>query len=210
VDQDTFWSLIAECRQESGNNTELASRVLFRRLRALDAAEVTAFVRLWERARSRLSSWPVTHAACLLLGPIEEEDLGQIQDWIISYGRTTVERISEDPDTLVDLAADAGNARASWFDEFTTEAHIVVSGTWPLGYDPDGPPDLTGGAQTSATQALSAGSSPDSQRSGTTIPTSACPSSADRDRRLSRAGRPTVLISGAILKNPRDGNRRAP
>jgi hypothetical protein len=83
----------------------------------------------------------VTDAACLLLGPVEEEDLCQIQDWIISYGRTAVARISEDPDALVDLAADAGNACALWFDEFITEVHVVVSGTWPLGYDPDGPED---------------------------------------------------------------------
>ncbi|MGW4940389.1 DUF4240 domain-containing protein [Actinoplanes sp. NPDC004185] len=144
MDEDTFWALVAECRQESGNNTELASRVLFRRLCTFDAAGVVEFVRFWERARSRLFSWPVSDAACLLLGPVEEEDLGRIQDWILSYGRTAVERISADPDNLIDLAADAGNARAQWFDEFMTEAHIVVSGTWPLGYDPDGPEDLTG------------------------------------------------------------------
>jgi hypothetical protein len=50
----------------------------------------------------------------------------------------------ENPDDLVDLAGDACNARAAWFGEFTTEAHVVVSGTWPPGYDPDGPEDLTG------------------------------------------------------------------
>jgi hypothetical protein len=144
VDEDWFWELVAECRQESGNNTELVSRVLFRRLRTLDADGVTEFVRLWERARSRLSSWPVTDAACLLLGPVDEEDLSHIQDWIISFGRTMVEQVSGNPDNLINLAADAGSARAPWFDEFITEAHIVVSGTWPLGYDPDGPEDRTG------------------------------------------------------------------
>ncbi|GAA2603230.1 DUF4240 domain-containing protein [Paractinoplanes durhamensis] len=60
-------------------------------------------------------------------------ELCHVQDWIISYGRTTVERIARDPDSLADLAGDAGNARAGWFDEFTTEAHIIVSGTWPYG-----------------------------------------------------------------------------
>jgi hypothetical protein len=144
VDQDAFWALIAACRQESGNNTELTSRLLFRRLRGLDAAEVVAFVQLWERARSRLYSWPVTDAACLLLGPVEEQDLDHILDWIISYGRTMVDRIAREPDSLAELAADSGNARAEWFDEFTTEAHIVVSGTWPPGFDPDGPEDPTG------------------------------------------------------------------
>jgi Protein of unknown function (DUF4240) len=144
VDEDTFWALIKECRRESRNDTELTTRVLFRRLRVREAAEVIEFVQIWERARSGLCSWPVTDAVCLLLGPVEEEDLRQVQDWIISYGRTTVERITRDPDSLADLADDAGNARADWFDEFTTEAHIIVSGTWPPGYDPGGPEDLSG------------------------------------------------------------------
>ena len=142
--EDTFWMLIEQCRQESGNDTEFAARVLFRRLRKLDAAQVIAFVQLWERAASSLYSWPVTDAACLLLGSVEEEDLRYLQDWIISYGRATVERIARDPDSLADLAADAASARADWFGEFTTEAHIVVSGTWPPGYDPEGPEELFG------------------------------------------------------------------
>lgn len=144
MDEDTFWTLIEECRQESGNETEFAARVLFHRLRKLDATEVIAFVQLWERAASRLYSWPVTDAACLLLGRVEEEDLRYIQDWIISYGRAVVERTARDPDSLADLAADAGSARADWFGEFTTEAHILVGGTWPLDYDPEGPEDLFG------------------------------------------------------------------
>lgn len=144
VDEDTFWTLIEVCRQESRNDTEFTACVLFRRLRMLDAAGVIEFGHLWERARSTLYSWPVTDAACLLLGLVEEEDLRHVQDWIISYGRTRVERTARDPDSLADLGSDAGNARAGWFDEFTTEAHIIVSGTWPPGHDPEGPEDLFG------------------------------------------------------------------
>ncbi|XVU22508.1 DUF4240 domain-containing protein [Actinoplanes sp. CA-054009] len=141
---DAFWAIIADCRRDAGSDTELVSRLLFRRLRTLDSTGVVEFVRIWERVRSRLSSWPVTDAACLLLGAVEEEHLPYIQDWIISYGRTTTDRIIQNPDNLADLAADAGNARAPWFSEFTTEAHIILSGEWPLGYDPEAPEDLTG------------------------------------------------------------------
>jgi uncharacterized protein DUF4240 len=144
VDEDTFWALIAQCRRESGSDSDLAARLIFRRLRVLDGAAVVEFGRLWERAKSRLHSWPVTDAVCLVLGPVEGEDLGLIQDWIVSYGRSAVERIVHDPDNLADLAADGGSARADGFQEFLAEAHIVVSGTWPLGYDPDGPEELTG------------------------------------------------------------------
>lgn len=144
MDEGRFWELIAESRQESGNDTELTSRLLFRRLRVLSATEVVDFVQLWEQVRSRLYTWPVTDAICLLLGVVEEEDLPHAQDWIISYGRTVVERTIRTPDGLVELAADVNHARAPWFGEFAMEAHVTVTGSWPLGYDPEGPEDLVG------------------------------------------------------------------
>ena len=67
VDEDSFWVFIAECREHSANDTELMSRLMFRRLRALSAEDVAAFARHWERARSSLYSWPVADAACLML-----------------------------------------------------------------------------------------------------------------------------------------------
>ena len=104
VEEDSFWSLITECREHSGNDTELMSRVLFRRLRALAAGDVTAFAWHWERARSALYSWPVADAACLLLGTVEEEHLRFIQDWVISFGASAVTSIAQDPDSLANLA----------------------------------------------------------------------------------------------------------
>lgn len=80
-----------------------------------------------------------------MLGLVEEEHLRFVQDWVISFGRAAVARTAQDPDNLADLAGDAGSARAVWFDEFIAEAHIIVTGgSWPLGYDPDGPEELTG------------------------------------------------------------------
>jgi hypothetical protein len=136
---------VAGIGQQGGNDTELVSRVIFRRLRALTAGDVAAFARYWERARSSLYSWPVADAACLLLGPVEEEHLRFVQDWVISFGRAAVTRVSRNPDSLTDLSGDAGRARAAWFSEFVAEAHIITSGgTWPLPYDPEGPDELTG------------------------------------------------------------------
>ncbi|GAA2714160.1 DUF4240 domain-containing protein [Actinoplanes palleronii] len=144
MDEGGLWELIAESRRESDNDTALTSRLLFRRLRVLSATEIADFVQLWEQVRSHLYTWPVTDAICLLLGVVEEDDLPHAQDWIISYGRSVVERTIRTPDSLVELAADVHHARAPWFGEFATEAHIVITGSWPLGYDPDGPADLLG------------------------------------------------------------------
>jgi hypothetical protein len=145
VDEDSFWALVTECREQAEDDTELTSRIMFRRLGALSPADVAAFARHWEHARSSLYSWPVADAACLMLGPVEDKHLRFIQDWIISFGRAVADRIARDADNLADLARDAGRARAAWFDEFITEAHIyTTSGSRPLPYDPEGPDELTG------------------------------------------------------------------
>ncbi len=112
MDEGRFWALIAECRHH-GSDTDSVSRLLFRRLRALDPSDVVAFVEQWECTRSRLYSWPVANAACLLLGPVEEEDLRHIQDWVISHGQATVDRVCCNSDDLADLAHDRGNAGAA-------------------------------------------------------------------------------------------------
>ncbi|MBL7255647.1 DUF4240 domain-containing protein [Paractinoplanes lichenicola] len=146
MDEDRFWAIIGATREEAGSDSARVARLLFRRLRVLGPAEVVEFVRWWERARSRLYSWPVTDAAAVLLGPVDEDDeeLERIQDWIISYGRETVDRVARDPDCLAGLVADRGSARADSFEEFLAEAHMVVAGSWPPDYDPDGPDDLVG------------------------------------------------------------------
>jgi len=101
MDEGRFWELIAASRQESRDDTELTARLLFRRLRVLSTTEIVDFAQRRAKARSRLYTWPVTDAVCLLLGAVEEEDLPHVQDWIISYGRTVVERTIVDPDSLV-------------------------------------------------------------------------------------------------------------
>ena len=145
--EDSFWALIAECREQAEGDTELMSRVLFRRLRVLSAADVAAFAWHWERARSSLYSWPVADAACLMLGTAEEDHLPCVRDWIISFGRAAAGRIARDPDSLADFAWDAGRARAAWFDEFITEAIIATGRSRPPGGDPAGPEDDPAGPE---------------------------------------------------------------
>ncbi|MEH0972353.1 DUF4240 domain-containing protein [Micromonospora sp. CPCC 205546] len=62
-----------------------------------------------------LPAQPVREAVTLLLGPLDDESFTAVQDWIVSHGRAVVRRIQEDPDRLVELAADRHNARIDWF-----------------------------------------------------------------------------------------------
>lgn len=140
MEEAAFWALIEQCRKDSGGDTELTARTMFRRLRSLDTTDIHDFVRRWDLIRARLDTWSVADAACLMLGDLS--DLLPVRDWIISHGHSTVERILRDSDNMVDLWRDSHNARATWFEEFMTEAHIAATGTWPEESDLDQQPDL--------------------------------------------------------------------
>jgi hypothetical protein len=95
-------------------------------------------------ACSELYRWPIHDAATLLLGPLDDDGLLAVQDWIVSHGRRVMQRVQDDPDSLVELAPDRHNARIDWFCGLLMEAHIAATGH-PFAVDgPDGPDEPSG------------------------------------------------------------------
>lgn len=139
-----FWRIVEGARVEAGRDTERVAQVLLRRLRELTPGEIEEFQELWERAQEELYTWSIHDAATLLLGPLDDDDLLAVQDWIVSHGRHTMERVQGDPDSLVELAPDRHNARIDWFCGLPMEAHIAATGR-PFAVDgPEGPDRPTG------------------------------------------------------------------
>lgn len=144
VEREDFWRIVEEARAEVGSDTERVAQVLLRRLRDLTPGEIEQFEERWEQAREALYRWPIHDAATLLLGPLDADGLLAVQDWIVSYGRRTTQRIQDDPDSLVELVADRHNARIDWFCGLPMEAHIAETGR-PFPADwPDGPDEPMG------------------------------------------------------------------
>lgn len=124
--------------------------MVLRRLRALSADEILDFEKLWFRAQDEVCCWPVRDAATLMLGPIDDDTFLAVQDWIVSHGRAVMQRVMDDPDSLVELAGDRHNARIDWFCGLPVEAHIALTGSPPAMGEPTGsevptgtPADLT-------------------------------------------------------------------
>ncbi|SCF04240.1 Protein of unknown function [Micromonospora coriariae] len=116
------------------------------RLRALSQDEIEQFQELWSQAQEELCRWPVRHAATLLLGPFDDDVFLAVQDWIVSHGRQTMQRVQDDPDSLVELAPDRHYARIDWFCGLPIEAHIAATGA-PFAVDgPSGPDTPVGTA----------------------------------------------------------------
>jgi Protein of unknown function (DUF4240) len=145
MQEEVFWQLVEQCRREAEEDTERMAQLVLRRLRFLSPEEIVQFQRLWFRAQDELYCWPVQDAATLLFGPMDDDALLAVQDWIVSHGRAVITRIKDDPDDLVDLVPDRHNARIDWFCDLPIEAYMAVTGRLPAaGREPAGPDEPAG------------------------------------------------------------------
>jgi hypothetical protein len=137
VNGERFWSIVEDARAEMGSDSERVAQAVLRRLRALQPDDIERFQEYWEQAQDEVYRWPISDAATLLLGPVD--DFLAVQDWIVSHGREMVQRLQDDPDSMVELAPDRHNARIDWFCGLAMEAHIAATGA-PFAVN--GPPGL--------------------------------------------------------------------
>lgn len=133
-----------------GGDTERVAQLLLRSLRTLAPDEIEQFEELWLQAQDDLYHWPIRDAATLLLGPLDDDEFLAVQDWIVSHGRETMQRVRDDPDSLVELAPDRHNARIDWFCGLPLEAHIAATGA-PFAIDGPPEPDTPNGTPTDLT-----------------------------------------------------------
>ena len=140
MERGTFWDIVEGARAEAGSDSERVAQLILRRLRSLSPDEIEGFQQRWEQAQDELYRWPIHDAATLLLGPLDDDALFAVQDWIVSHGRRTVRRVLDDPDNLVELMPDRHNARIDWFCGLAMEAHIGATGG-PFAVDGPGGPD---------------------------------------------------------------------
>jgi hypothetical protein len=144
VDEVGFWALIDECRNSAGGTGERMAAILKRRLRELDGPTILAFDDHWYKVHRRAYTWPLWDAAVLLLGWVGDDSFGDVRDWLISHGRSTFERVVEDPDSLVDLDRDRDNAFVESYGGLTYRAYLAVTGTEPPRTPPSGQLDPVG------------------------------------------------------------------
>lgn len=104
--EEEFWGLIERSRSEGDGVLGRQVQLLRERLLADGQAELLDFRDRWEEADARVFTWPVWDAACLLLGWVSDDFFGDVRAWIIGHGRRVVDRIVDDPDSLVELAGD--------------------------------------------------------------------------------------------------------
>jgi hypothetical protein len=131
VDEDQFWALIAHSRdQEPGGGDQMAE-ALRERLAQLSADEVYAFGRFWNAAFDRLCTWPVWDAASVLLGWVGDDSFRDVRAWIVSHGRSVVDMVVENPDSLAELAFDEDNAFEEGFDGIAYKTYQSVAGHLP-------------------------------------------------------------------------------
>jgi hypothetical protein len=148
VGEDQFWALIAQSRDQKPGGDQMAE-ARRERLAQLSADEVYAFGRYWNAAFDRLFAWPVWDAASVLPGWVGDDSFRDVRAWIVSHGRSVVDRVVENPDSLADLAYDEDNAFEEGFDGIAYECYQDVAGHLPAYERGNGDP--TASAPTSKT-----------------------------------------------------------
>jgi hypothetical protein len=137
VDEDQFWTLIADSRaQEPGGGERLAD-ALGNRLRQLSADEIFEFGRHWYAVMDRLYTWPIWDAAIVLLGWVADDSFRDVRAWIVTHGQAAVDQVVANPDELADLAQDQEHAFVEAFDGIVYKSYRAVTGHDPV-YPPSG------------------------------------------------------------------------
>jgi len=102
VDEDTFWTLIENCRRRTPDPDE---RVMWLcgQLACLTEQEIVRFQMCLDRALAPTSSWDLWAAADRIMGWCSSDSFFYFRLWLVGLGRDSFERVAADPDSLAEL-----------------------------------------------------------------------------------------------------------
>jgi hypothetical protein len=101
VDENQFWTIIEESRDESPDEqNEKLAKILNR----LEVAELVEFDRIFEDLLYKSESWDILGAACVLNGGCTDDRFEYFRRALIGAGRERFEAALRDPDSLADWA----------------------------------------------------------------------------------------------------------
>ena len=123
-----FWQLIADTRQEAGNDTGRQSELLEERLSRLPAQQIVDFARMRRGLDERLYSWDIWGAAYVIEDGCSDDCFRDFRAYVISLGRGPYEAALRDPDSLAAVAQDAEEGDWENADDVAPDAYQSATG----------------------------------------------------------------------------------
>jgi hypothetical protein len=104
ADDSTFWSAVEAARARAGGDPDAMAEVLEAGFAKADDETLRAFQRELVDASRRLYTWHHWDAAEMICGYASDDVFTDWRSWVITLGRETFARVTEDPDNLADVA----------------------------------------------------------------------------------------------------------
>lgn len=108
IDKDTFWELIAQAKEECGQDQDAFAQWLEGRLFGMGPEQVLQFDAIaggyWELS-DKYGLW---NAASILCGGCTDDGFMDFRGWLIAQGREVYMAALKDPDSLADVPVYAG------------------------------------------------------------------------------------------------------
>ena len=123
-----FWQLIADTRQEAGNDTGRQSELLEERLSRLPARQIVDFARFRRGLDERLYSWDIWGAAYVIDDGCSDDCFRDFRAYVISLGPGQYEAALRDPDSLAPVAQDAEEGDWENADDVAPDAYQSATG----------------------------------------------------------------------------------
>ncbi|MFD0522973.1 DUF4240 domain-containing protein [Paractinoplanes durhamensis] len=150
VDEDAFWQIVGDAREQASDDPDAMAEVLEERFADAGDDELRGFQRQLVAASRRLYTWRHAAAADMVCGSVGDDGFTDWRSWVITLGRETFERIAADPDNLADVedltagCAGAGELFGAAVSGIYYERHGYDDDTFPVlepgGTSPTGTP----------------------------------------------------------------------
>ncbi|MGX9886398.1 DUF4240 domain-containing protein [Streptomyces sp. NPDC002276] len=102
MDDDTFWTLIENCRQRTPDPDERAAW-LCERVAGGPEPEILGFQTCLDRVLLPSGTWDLWAAADRIMGWCSDDSFFYFRLWLVGLGRESFERVVRDPDSLAEL-----------------------------------------------------------------------------------------------------------
>jgi len=122
MNEDTFWELIDEARDEAGQDDERFLRVLETSLMALPPNAIEDFRARLDEALARAYHWDLWAAAYIINRGASDDGFQYFRAWLVSRGRSVFEQALEDPAGLETFVPDDPD----WLAEFEELLYLPV------------------------------------------------------------------------------------
>ena len=105
MDEEIFWKIIKNSKDNSNGDFEEQQEELAKELRKLTPDEIILFGNRFRYYRGQANTWELWGAIYIIHGGCGDDSFNDFREWVIGQGKDFYYKTIQDPETLIDLDA---------------------------------------------------------------------------------------------------------